>query len=211
MTLEEAMGRMPVVAILRGLSPDEAVAVGEAIVGAGIVMLEVPLNSPEPFESIARLARALGHRALIGAGTVLTEADVDRVAAAGGAVVVSPNTDPGVIGRTKALGLVSLPGFFTPSEAFAALAAGADGLKLFPAEMASPAAVRALRAVLPKGTQLLAVGGVSPQTIPPFLSAGVDGFGVGSDLYRAGRDADDVALRAAALVAAVNSAREASL
>ncbi|MDQ0468071.1 2-dehydro-3-deoxy-6-phosphogalactonate aldolase [Labrys wisconsinensis] len=211
MTLDEALAAMPIVAILRGLEPTEAVAIGEAVVAAGISILEVPLNSPDPFTSIAMLASALKGRALVGAGTVLTVEAADRVAEAGGALVVSPNTDPAVIRRTKANGMLSLPGFLTPSEAFAALQAGADALKLFPAEMASPAVIRALRAVLPRQTRLLVVGGVSAQTIPPYLAAGVAGFGIGSDLYKPGRDADDVGLRAAALVAAVRQAKEASL
>lgn len=211
MTLDEALAAMPIVAILRGIEPTEAVAIGEAVVAAGISILEVPLNSPDPFTSIAMLASALKGRALVGAGTVLTVEAADRVAEAGGALVVSPNTDPAVIRRTKANGMLSLPGFLTPSEAFAALQAGADALKLFPAEMASPAVIRALRAVLPRQTRLLVVGGVSAQTIPPYLAAGVAGFGIGSDLYKPGRDADDVGLRAAALVAAVRQAKEASL
>jgi 2-dehydro-3-deoxyphosphogalactonate aldolase len=210
MTLDDALRMMPLVAILRGLTPAEAEAVGAAIVAAGIPVIEVPLNSPEPFESISRLSASMGTRALVGAGTVLTAADVDRVAEAGGRIVVSPNADAAVIRRTKERGMLSLPGVLTPTEAFSALAAGADALKLFPAEMAPPSVVRALRAVLPRGTRLLVVGGVSPQTIPPYLAAGVDGFGVGSDLYKPGRDPDDVGLRAAALVAAVTSAREAA-
>jgi 2-dehydro-3-deoxyphosphogalactonate aldolase len=200
---------MPLVAILRGLTPDESLDIGEAIVAAGVTVIEVPLNSPKPFASIERLARALEGRALVGAGTVLTAADVDAVADAGGALVVSPNTDPRVIRRTKERSMASLPGFLTPTEAFVAIEAGADALKLFPAEMAPPPIVKAMRAVLPKGTRLLVVGGVTSQTIPPYLAAGIDGFGVGSELYKPGRDADDVGLRAASLVAAVKRAREA--
>ena len=207
--LAASLDSMPLVAILRGITADECVAVGEAIVAAGVGVIEVPLNSPDPLASIERLSRALGSQALVGAGTVLTPGDVDAVADVGGALIVSPNTDERVIRRTKERGLISLPGCLTPSEAFAALAAGADALKLFPADMVPPAVVRALRAVLPRGTRILVVGGVSPQTIPPYLAAGVDGFGVGSDLYKPGRDVDDVGLRAAALVAAVRNAREA--
>jgi 2-dehydro-3-deoxyphosphogalactonate aldolase len=203
LTLESALAGMPLVAILRGVRPDEVEAIADAIVAAGIRIIEVPLNSPDPFDSIARLGKRLDGRALIGAGTVLTTADVDKVAAAGGTVIVSPNTNVEVIKRSKALGLLSLPGFFTPTEAFAALEAGADALKLFPAEMASPAAVKAMRAVLPKTTKLLVVGGVSPQTIPPYLAVGVNGFGVGSDLYAIGRTAADVGQRAQALAKAV--------
>ncbi|MDQ0396048.1 2-dehydro-3-deoxy-6-phosphogalactonate aldolase [Labrys monachus] len=207
LTLDAALAGMPLIAILRGVKPDEVEAVAEAIVAAGIRIIEVPLNSPEPFDSIGRIARSLEGRALVGAGTVLNPADVGRVAAAGGTVIVSPNTNVEVIRASKASGLLSLPGFFTPSEAFAALEAGADALKLFPAEMASPAAVKGLRAVLPRGTKLLVVGGVSPQTIPPFLAAGVDGFGVGSDLYAVGRSAEEVGRRAEALAASVRAAR----
>lgn len=207
MTLDDALSAMPLVAILRGVKPEEAVAIAQAIATAGIRIIEIPLNSPDPFTSIGRVARALAGQALVGAGTVLTEAQVDEVAEAGGTVVVSPNTNTAVIRRTKARGMLSLPGFLSPSEAFAALEAGADALKLFPAEMAPPPVVKALRAVLPKAARLLVVGGVSPQTIPPYLAVGVDGFGVGSDLYKPGRDADDVGLRAAALVEAVRLAR----
>ena len=207
LTLDSALAAMPLVAILRGVTPDEVEAIAEAIVVAGIGIIEVPLNSPEPFTSIRRLARNLEGRALVGAGTVLKMSDVERVADAGGTVIVSPNTDIGVIRASKARGLLSLPGFFTVSEAFDALEAGADALKLFPAEMASPAGVKAMRAVLPKGTRLLAVGGISPQTIPPYLAAGVDGFGVGSDLYAVGRSAEEVGKRAEALTAAVRAMR----
>jgi 2-dehydro-3-deoxyphosphogalactonate aldolase len=207
LTLDSALAAMPLVAILRGVTPDEVEAIAEAIVVAGIGIIEVPLNSPDPFTSIRRLARNLEGRALVGAGTVLKMSDVERVADAGGTVIVSPNTDIAVIRASKARGLLSLPGFFTVSEAFDALEAGADALKLFPAEMASPAGVKAMRAVLPKGTRLLAVGGISPQTIPPYLAAGVDGFGVGSDLYAVGRSAEEVGKRAEALTAAVRAMR----
>ena len=205
LTLASALAEMPLVAILRGVKPDEVEAIAEAIVTAGIRILEVPLNSPDPLTSIGLLARSLAGRALVGAGTVLTVEDVAGVAGAGGTVIVSPNTNVEVIRASKARGLLSLPGFFTPSEAFAALDAGADALKLFPAEMASPAAVKAMRAVLPANTRMLVVGGVSPQTIPPYLAVGVDGFGVGSDLYAVGRGAAEVGERAAALTAAIRA------
>jgi 2-dehydro-3-deoxyphosphogalactonate aldolase len=205
--LQSALASMPLVAILRGVKPDEVVGIAEAIVAAGIRIIEVPLNSPEPFTSIALLSKRLRDKALIGAGTVLTVADVEKVAEAGGTVIVSPNTNVEVIRASKAKGMLSLPGFFTPSEAFAALEAGADALKLFPAEMASPAAVKAMRAVLPKTTKILVVGGVSPTTIPPYLAVGVDGFGVGSDLYAVGRDAAEVGQRAQALAEAVRRMR----
>jgi 2-dehydro-3-deoxyphosphogalactonate aldolase len=207
LSLDTALAEMPLVAILRGVKPDEVLAIAEGIVASGIRIIEVPLNSPDPFASIGLLASRLGGKALVGAGTVLTVADVERVAQAGGTVIVSPNTNTEVIRATKARGMLSLPGFFTPSEAFAALEAGADALKLFPAEMASPAAVKAMRAVLPKSTRLLVVGGVSPTTIPPYLAVGVDGFGVGSDLYAVGRDAADVSRRAQALAEAVRKMR----
>lgn len=205
--LQSALASMPLVAILRGVKPDEVVGIAEAIVEAGIGIIEVPLNSPDPFTSIGLLAGRLAGRALVGAGTVLTVEDVAKVAEAGGTVVVSPNTNTDVIRASKARGMLSLPGFFTLSEAFAALEAGADALKLFPAEMASPAAVKAMRAVLPKGTRILVVGGVSPATIPPYLAVGVDGFGVGSDLYAVGRDAAEVGRRAQALAEAVRRMR----
>ncbi|CAM5775197.1 2-dehydro-3-deoxy-6-phosphogalactonate aldolase [Labrys miyagiensis] len=205
--LQSALASMPLVAILRGVKPDEVVGIAEAIVEAGIGIIEVPLNSPDPFTSIGLLAGRLAGRALVGAGTVLTVEDVAKVAEAGGTVVVSPNTNTDVIRASKARGMLSLPGFFTPSEAFAALEAGADALKLFPAEMASPAAVKAMRAVLPKGTRILVVGGVSPATIPPYLAVGVDGFGVGSDLYAVGRDAAEVGRQAQALAEAVRRMR----
>ncbi|MGU3542046.1 2-dehydro-3-deoxy-6-phosphogalactonate aldolase [Methylobacterium sp. A52T] len=199
---EAAFAACPLVAILRGLTPDEAPAVGEALVAAGFTLVEVPLNSPDPLRSIATLAERLAGRALVGAGTVLTPTQVGEVASAGGTLVVSPNTDPAVIGATVAAGLVSLPGYQTPTEAFAALAAGATALKLFPADVATSLALRAHRAVLPPDTRVLAVGGVVPETIAGWRQAGADGFGLGSNLYRPGKAAADVARDAAAYVAA---------
>src|SRR5690606_34593393 len=166
--------------------------------------IEVPLNSPDPLESIARLARCMGERALVGAGTVLEAAQVERVAEAGGRLIVSPNTSIPVIEATVAAGLVSSPGFYTPSEAFDALDAGAHGLKLFPAEAASPAVVKALRAVLPKAAPVLVVGGVRPDTLRPWLDAGADGFGLGSGLYRPGQSAEEVAAQVRAYVAGLS-------
>lgn len=192
----------PLVAVLRGLTPAEAPAVADALVAAGITLIEVPLNSPEPFESIALLARRFGDTAVIGAGTVLTADDAGRVRDAGGRLVVSPNTDVDVIRATVAAGMISLPGYFTPSEGFAALAAGAHGLKLFPAEGASPAFLKAQRAVLPKSTAVLAVGGITPETMAPWRAAGADGFGLGSNLYKAGKAAADVAADARRFVSA---------
>jgi 2-dehydro-3-deoxyphosphogalactonate aldolase len=190
------------IAILRGLPPADAEAVGEALVRAGLRAIEVPLNSPEPLESIRRLAARFGHAALIGAGTVLSPAEVVDVAAAGARFIVAPNCDAAVIAAARAAGLQSAPGVFTPTEAFAALAAGADALKLFPAELASPASLRALRAVLPAGTAMFPVGGIAAEGFAAWRAAGAAGFGLGSSLYRAGDSAVDVGARAAALVAA---------
>ena len=198
----EAFATCPLVAVLRGLTPDEAAPIGDALVDAGFTLLEVPLNSPDPLASIAAMAKRYAGRATVGAGTVLTPQDVAAVADAGGALIVSPNTDPAVIRASVERGLISLPGYFTPSEAFAALAAGAHGLKLFPAEGAAPAFLKAQRAVLPKTTKVLAVGGITPDTMPQWHAAGADGFGLGSNLYRAGKSAADVARDAAAFVQA---------
>lgn len=191
----------PLVAIIRGVTPGEAEAIGEAIYGAGIRIIEVPLNSPQPFESIARLAACLGDRALVGAGTVLDPADVSKVAAAGGEIVVSPNVHVGVIEATVTAGLVSAPGYFTPSEAFQAIGAGAHALKLFPAEGASPAVVKAQKAVLPKHVPLLVVGGVRPDNMHPWRDAGADGFGLGSGIFKPGQSPAEVARQAQSYVA----------
>lgn len=192
MSFAAAMAACPLVAILRGVRPDEVVDIGEALVAAGFRIVEVPLNSPEPLESIRRLATAVADRALVGAGTVLDPAQVADVQAAGGRLVVSPSVDAEVIRATVAAGLVSLPGYQTPSEAFAALKAGAHGLKLFPAEAASPAVLKAQRAVLPRDVPVLVVGGVTPGSMGPWLAAGADGFGLGSALYRPGQTAAEV-------------------
>lgn len=190
----------PLIGIIRGVTPDEAEATGEAILSAGIRIIEVPLNSPDPLASIERLAKRFGDQALVGAGTVLAPDQVKQVARAGGRIIVSPSTDLTVIRQTVTEGLVSSPGFFTPSEAFAAQNAGANALKLFPAEAASPAVVRALKAVLPSGTPLTIVGGVKPDTMRAWLDAGADGFGLGSGLYRPGQSAAQVAAQARAYV-----------
>ena len=202
-TFRARFAACPLVAILRGVEPDEVEAIGEALVAAGIRIVEVPLNSPRPLDSIARLARRLEGRALVGAGTVLSPGEVAGVAAAGGGLVVSPNADAAVIRATVGAGLVSMPGYFTPSEAFAALAAGAHALKLFPAEAAPPAMVKAQRAVLPASALLLAVGGITPDKVALYRAAGADGFGLGGALYRPGRSAAEVGARAAAFVAAL--------
>ena len=186
-----AMRQLPLIAILRGLTPAEAAAVGDAIVAPGFRLLEVPLNSPEPLESIA-LLRARFPQALVGAGTVLSARQVRDVHAAGGQLIVSPNFNAEVIAEAARLGLVSLPGVMTPTEAFGALAAGATGLKLFPAELASPAVVKALLAVLPKGTPLMPVGGIAPNNMAEWRAAGAAGFGIGSALYRPGKSATAV-------------------
>lgn len=202
-SLPEWLARCPLVAILRGLTPAEAVAVGDALVAAGIAILEVPLNSPEPFESIRLLAGRFGDRALVGAGTVMTVAQVAEVAAAGGRLLVTPHADASLVRAAKAAGMLAAPGCFTPSEAFAMLAAGADALKLFPAEAASPAVLKALLAVLPKGTAVLPVGGMAAETIGPWRAAGAAGFGIGSALYRPGDAAAVVGERARALRASL--------
>lgn len=193
------LARCPLVAILRGVRPEEAVAVGEALLGAGVPVLEVPLNSPEPLESIRRLAARFGGEALVGAGTVIDPADCARIAAAGGRLVVTPHADPAVVRAAKAAGMLCVPGFLTPGEAFSLLAAGADGLKLFPAEAASPAVLKALLAVLPKGTKVLPVGGIDVANIPAWRAAGAAGFGIGSAIYRPGDTPAAVAAKAAAL------------
>jgi len=198
----EAFAACPLVAILRGLTPAEAEGVGDALVDAGFTLLEVPLNSPDPLVSIAAMAKRYAGRAMVGAGTVLTPDAVAQVADAGGELIISPNTNTDVIRASVARGLVSLPGYYTPSEGFAALAAGAHALKLFPADGASPAFLKAQRAVLPKATRVLAVGGISPDTMAPWRAAGADGFGLGSNLYRAGKSVADVARDAAAFVTA---------
>lgn len=201
-SLASVIADLPLIAILRGIAPDEVLGIGEALVDAGFLCLEVPLNSPEPFDSIGRLQTHLGDRALIGAGTVLTPQDVARVGDAGGRLIISPNADPDVITATKAAGLTSLPAFATPTEAFAALKAGADGLKLFPAEAASPKVLQALRAVLPKSAPVFVVGGVAPDSLKTWRAAGATGFGLGSALYRPGFTAAEVGARAKAFVQA---------
>jgi 2-dehydro-3-deoxyphosphogalactonate aldolase len=192
----------PLIAILRGVELDQAVATATAVVDAGIGWIEVPLNSPRPLDSIAAMQAALGERARIGAGTVLTPEEVRAVAATGASFVVSPNCDPTVIARSKELGLGSYPGVFTPSECFAALAAGADALKIFPANVLGLEGLKAIRAVLPAGTRVYAVGGVSPADFAAWTAAGADGFGLGSALFKPGWSPSRVAEAARASVAA---------
>ncbi|RDS86153.1 2-dehydro-3-deoxy-6-phosphogalactonate aldolase [Dyella psychrodurans] len=193
---------LPLVAILRGIQPDEAVAVGAALASSGFRVLEVPLNSPQPLESIRRLAQSLGDTCLVGAGTVMTPAQVSDVAAAGGRLIVMPHADVSVIHAAKDAGLVCVPGVATPTEAFAALAAGADGLKLFPAEQVQPEGLKAWRAVLPNGLPVLPVGGITLESMARWISAGAQGFGIGSALYAPGLDAVEVARRAQAFARA---------
>jgi 2-dehydro-3-deoxyphosphogalactonate aldolase len=202
MGLKEWLARCPLVAILRGVTPDEAVGIGEALVAAGLAVIEVPLNSPDPLESIRRLAARFGDAALVGAGTVLDPADCARIAAAGGRLVVTPHADPEVVRAAKAAGMIAVPGFLTPAEAFALLKAGADGLKLFPAEAASPAVVKALLAVLPKGTPILPVGGIEAGNMAPWRAAGAAGFGIGGAIYKPGDTPAAVAEKARRLLAA---------
>lgn len=194
--------RCPLIAILRGVTPEECVDIGEALFAAGIAIIEVPLNSPEPLESIERLARAFANRAVIGAGTVLEAKQVPLIASVGGELIVSPNVNADVIAASVASGLVSLPGYFTPSEAFQAAQAGAHALKLFPAEGAGVAVLKAQKAVLPSDLPVFVVGGVTPDRIGDWQNAGATGFGIGSQLYRPGDRAEDVYGRARQFVEA---------
>ncbi|WP_298836936.1 2-dehydro-3-deoxy-6-phosphogalactonate aldolase [uncultured Roseobacter sp.] len=197
---------LPIIAILRGVTPAEAPAICAALIDAGITQIEVPLNSPDPLDSIAALARQFGDTALIGAGTVLSTQDVADVADAGGKLIVSPDCKPEVIRATRARGMQSWPGVFTPTEAFAALDAGADGLKLFPGSMAGPSGLQAMRAILPPGTRVYAVGGAGPDNFSDWIAASADGFGMGSAIYKPGLTAAEVAERATAIVNAWRAA-----
>ena len=199
---DTAFEHLPLVAILRGLRPEEADGIGAALYAAGFRLIEVPLNSPDPFDSIARLARSLPADAVLGAGTVLETADVARVRDAGGKLIVMPHADVDVIRTAKEAGMYCVPGVATPTEAFAARRAGADALKLFPAELIAPSIVRAMRAVLPASLRLLPVGGITPTNMDEYRAAGVAGFGLGSALYKPGMDAATVAANAKAFVEA---------
>jgi 2-dehydro-3-deoxyphosphogalactonate aldolase len=203
------LSECPLIAIVRGVTPDEVEGVGDALFEAGFRIIEVPLNSPDALRSVERLARRLGNSALIGAGTVLLPEQVTQVANAGGRIIVSPNTYEPVIAAAVAAGLISAPGYFTPSEAFTALRAGAHALKLFPAEAASPQVVKAQRAVLPKDTPLLVVGGVTPDRMAPYFEAGANGFGLGGAVYKPGQSAAQVAVQARAFIAALGEREQA--
>ena len=195
----------PIIAILRGVKPAEAVGIAGVILAAGIDKIEVPLNSPSPFDSINAIVKVYGDQALIGAGTVLTTAQVKQVRSAGGQLVVSPNCDPAVIAATIAEGMQSWPGVFTPSEALAALQAGATGLKLFPGDMAGPKGLKAMSAILPFGTQVYAVGGTAPDNFSKWIEASADGFGLGSAIYKPGDTSETVAAKAQAIVTAFDA------
>ena len=208
--LAECFQAMPIVAILRGVRPEEVVAVGEAIYRAGVRVIEVPLNSPDPLVSIERLAAALGERCVVGAGTVLSPTDAENVRRAGGEIAVTPNTDAAVIARSIELGIVPVPGWATPSDAFTAYRAGARHLKLFPAASYGPGHIQAVSAVLPPDCQLLAVGGVGSDNMDEWLRAGVQGFGIGTEIYKPGRDSDQVYRATQQVVAAVRAHRGAA-
>lgn len=205
--LDVYLNQLPLVAILRGIGPDEVDAIADSLVDEGFCIIEVPLNSPNAVQSIERLSRRLGARALIGAGTVLTPRAVDEVRTAGGQLIVMPHADEAVIRAAKAQGLLCVPGVATPTEAFAALQAGADALKLFPAEQISPQILKAWRAVLPSELAMLPVGGITPATMAEYVQAGACGFGLGSGLYRPGMSAEAVRRQAAEYVRAWRALR----
>jgi 2-dehydro-3-deoxyphosphogalactonate aldolase len=201
--LRRYLDECPLVAIIRGVTPEQAEGIGDAIYEGGIRIIEVPLNSPDPLKSIERLAAKFGDRVLVGAGTVLDPSDVERVGGVGGRIIVSPDTNREVIEATAAAGLVASPGYFTPSEAFAAIRAGATALKLFPAEGATPAVLKAQLAVLPEDLPVMAVGGIKPDNMRPWLDAGATGFGLGGGLYKSGQSPAETLAKARAYVAGV--------
>jgi 2-dehydro-3-deoxyphosphogalactonate aldolase len=204
--MKSFLDRCPLIAILRGVRPDEVVPICVALEAAGIAIVEVPLNSPEPMESIRLLAENFGERLLIGAGTVMTPAKVEEIAAIGGRLIVTPHADPEIVRAAKRLSMMTAPGFFTPAEAFSLLRAGADAIKLFPAEGSNPAALRGMRAILPPGTLVLPVGGITPDNIRAWHEAGAAGYGIGSSIYKPGDTAEIVGRKAAALIAACRAA-----
>ncbi|NIA68840.1 2-dehydro-3-deoxy-6-phosphogalactonate aldolase [Pelagibius litoralis] len=208
--LKDWLEEMPLVAILRGVKPEEVVAIAQALVAEGIGIIEVPLNSPRPFDSIAALAEACGDDALVGAGTVLDPADVGRVAAAGGRLIVTPNAGEAVVIAAKAQGLVAMPGFATPTEGLSMVKAGADAVKLFPAEANPPAVVKAMRVVFPPDLPILAVGSITPQKVGDYWAAGARGFGLGGSLYRPGDDAATIAARVPGFRDAIEKAKAAA-
>ena len=201
MDLRDYLRPLPLIAVLRGITPQEVSGIAGVLFHEGFRILEVPLNSPRPFESIQILAREYGDRCLVGAGTVIAPSDVARVRDAGGALIVMPHGDTNVIRESKRLGVTCVPGVATPTEAFAAIAAGADGLKMFPAEALPPATIKAWRAVLPRDTLIFAVGGMKPDNMAPYWAAGADGFGTGSNLYAPASDVATVRAAAAAYAA----------
>jgi 2-dehydro-3-deoxyphosphogalactonate aldolase len=207
MTLEDALESCGIIAILRGVTPDEVVAVSQTLYDAGIRVVEVPLNSPEPFTSIEKLSKAFADKMVVGAGTVLTVQDVNLLKAHGGQISVSPDCNEAVIARAKELGMEPLPGVFTPTEAFSAIRAGAKHLKLFPAEVASPATIKAWKAVLPKHVKIYAVGGVTPENMGDWLSAGASGFGIGSSIFKPGISMAKISESAHSLVSAWKRAK----
>lgn len=201
-SLRAALKEMPVIAILRGIKPEEVKDVADVLITSGIRIIEIPLNSPKPYRSLANLAQFGGAEIICGAGTVVTADEVKAVAETGVTLAVAPNCNPAIITAAKRAGLMMLPGVATPTEAFAALHAGADGLKMFPGESLPPTTVKAWRAVMPEGTLLLPVGGITPEGMSAYRAAGADGFGIGSALYRPGMELDELRLRADAFVAA---------
>jgi len=205
--LDSALSKMPVVAIIRGVKPDEVIDIADAIYSAGIHVIEVPLNSPEPFKSIQLLSESFADKCIVGCGTLLTIEDAQKVADAGGQIAVTPNTNPAVIKRAIELGMIPMPGWATPTEAFAAYAAGARYLKLFPGSTYGADHIKAVRAVLPSDAKVLAVGGAGASNAAQWLNAGVDGFGIGSDIYKAGRSAQDVHQRCVDIVEAISAVR----
>jgi 2-dehydro-3-deoxyphosphogalactonate aldolase len=203
-TFTEALSKCPLIAILRGVAPATVLDIGRALIEAGFTIIEVPLNSPDPLKSIALLAKTLGAEALVGAGTVMNARDVEAVSAAGGRLIVMPHADAGIVSAAKASGLHALPGFATPTEAFAMIAGGADGLKLFPAEANPPKVLKALRAVLPKAMPVLPVGSITPDNMSEYWVAGANGFGLGSALYKPGAKVSEVSAAAARFMAALS-------